>query len=377
MRAILCSAALALAACDTPTAEPLPDGGSTDPLVDAGALPAIDAGQPLADAGLFDAGHTTVDAGPPPPPPAWQYIPLQGMRCGNGTTTGYALQLEPGATRLVFYLQGGGACWEAGGCYGLKAATHLEETVGEATVLAEAKAMPQLFSRDDADNPFRDASFVYVPYCTGDLHAGDRAMTYDWFGPKTLHHRGAANVQAVLNDLVPRSAGVNHVVLTGASAGGFGATLNWWRVQQAFGAVPVDVLNDSGPMLAPGDARFGTMKASWNLQTPPGCSDCAQGFERWLPFYAQAFPTRRFALLSTHGDGTIRLYFALDEGQFQSKLAALKAQAGTLQKTYFLEGTGHVVLTNPQAKTSQGLRVRDFIRGFLGQGPTAWDHAGP
>ncbi len=49
-----------------------------------------------------------------------------------------------------------------------------------------------LFDRGDGDNPFADASYVFVPYCTGDLHAGSRVAMYLVDGQPTKgHHFGA------------------------------------------------------------------------------------------------------------------------------------------------------------------------------------------
>ena len=50
-------------------------------------------------------------------------------------------------------------------------------------------------------NVFRDATYVFVPYCTGDLHAGDNVATYDVGGtPTPTYHWGGRN----LDPLPPR-----------------------------------------------------------------------------------------------------------------------------------------------------------------------------
>ena len=57
-------------------------------------------------------------------------------------------------------------------------------------------------------NPFRDASFVYVPYCTGDIYGGEAVQTYtSGQTSKTVHHMGRANVKAFLSRLVPTFPG--------------------------------------------------------------------------------------------------------------------------------------------------------------------------
>ena len=58
---------------------------------------------------------------------------------------------------------------------------------------------------------------------------------------------GYFNMQKFIGHLVPTFRDrVNRVILTGASAGSFGAALNFSMVQDAFGEVRVDALLDSG-----------------------------------------------------------------------------------------------------------------------------------
>ena len=61
-----------------------------------------------------------------------------------------------------------------------------------------ARRVAHALDRARATNPFRDASYVFVPYCTGDLHAGSNVATYDVLGPRTFAHVGRRNVEALL-----------------------------------------------------------------------------------------------------------------------------------------------------------------------------------
>ena len=65
------------------------------------------------------------------------------------------------------------------------------------------------FKRDRPNNPFRDATFVYVPYCTGDMHSGNTTHEYQYKyqladAPKTttVHFAGSTNIDAYLAYLV-------------------------------------------------------------------------------------------------------------------------------------------------------------------------------
>lgn len=85
-----------------------------------------------------------------------------------------------------------------------------------------------ILSDDPAYNPdFYDAHHVQVPYCSGDVHTGTVvAPTSEHWG---LYFSGHVNFELILKHLlaaVPALRGARRVLLTGVSAGGFGAFAN-------------------------------------------------------------------------------------------------------------------------------------------------------
>jgi hypothetical protein len=58
---------------------------------------------------------------------------------------------------------------------------------------------------------------------------------------------GYAVISLYLQRLVETFSGVTQVLLTGMSAGGFGAAANYLQVARSFGSVHVYLLDDSGP----------------------------------------------------------------------------------------------------------------------------------
>lgn len=308
----------------------------------------------------------------------WTWVPLAGAKCANGTPTGVAIQRTTRSQRILLYLQGGGACWEAAAC-AAGTATHITDTMGEKAVLAEAQAAPLqvIFNRDAKDNPFRDATFVYVPYCTGDLHVGTAATVYDWFGPKTVHHVGASNLDALLGRLAATFGQTDRVWLMGASAGGYGATLNWWRVQKALPWARVDVVNDSGLMLDPApDGRWQNMVARWKIAFVPGCPQCPQHLSAALDYQLQLLGApRRYGQLSWLQDKTIALYFGLTGPQEQQGLLTQKAQMPSHAKLFLLSGNEHVVLATPAVKAA-GVTALQWLQQLASDAPD-WQHAGP
>jgi len=71
------------------------------------------------------------------------------------------------------------------------------------------------------DNPFKDWSFIVIPYATGDFHAG----TGIYEGEKTVYHTGYNNYSAFIEKIKPYVGEPDTLLVTGFSAGGFATSL--------------------------------------------------------------------------------------------------------------------------------------------------------
>ena len=188
---------------------------------------------------------------------------------------------------------GGGACWDAYTCYSLGTASNLSGYDAAAFALDTGWLLQtSLFDRSDVANPFREDSFVFVPYCTGDVHSGSNPSAV-WDGRPTKHV-GFQNMTAFLPWIVGTFPNPRRVLLSGASAGGFGALTNWWQTQEAYGDVRVDLLDDSGPTLPPpytSDRLEQAWRAAWNLgaSLPLGCTGCADDLHALALLYGTIF----------------------------------------------------------------------------------------
>jgi pectinacetylesterase len=264
--------------------------------------------------GLLAACGSNEGLGGGPPalgttPKQWQYVPVEGTQCMDGSPTGIGVNLGTSG-ELVIYLEGGGACFNTETC------KHVAHPAGWGPDQFGVNIGPYnigIFDRLDDANPFHDATYVFVPYCTGDVHAGSKP---DGMGGRAFV--GYANVGHDLDFLVPKSPDVRRVILAGSSAGGFGALMNYERTQAAFGSTPVHLLDDSGPPL--GDAYLSPclqqmFRTTWNLDAilPEGCTACRQadggGLQNALGFLADAHPDRRMAIITSTRDGTIRSFY--------------------------------------------------------------------
>jgi len=116
---------------------------------------------------------------------------------------------------------------------------------------------------------------VYVPYCTGDVHVGNRVATYtDPTGvnpPITFRHNGYNNTIAIANFLHGRFPSINKLLVTGFSAGGVASSATFYNVRRTLVPTKAYLLNDSGPLFPAPNSSYSswqlhqTIKAAWNL----------------------------------------------------------------------------------------------------------------
>ena len=71
------------------------------------------------------------------------------------------------------------------------------------------------------NNPFKDWSFLVIPYATGDFHSG----TGVYKGKKTIYHTGYSNYAAFVEQMKSYVGEPDTLLVTGFSAGGFATSL--------------------------------------------------------------------------------------------------------------------------------------------------------
>jgi hypothetical protein len=328
-------------------------------------------GSPSSPPGA-DAASDLLDT----PANTWPWVEIPGTTCGNGTPAGFGINRSTVGPDLFIYFQGGGACWDATTCFVAKAAVHIEDTYTAATFASEIGA--PIVNHDDPSNPLAAATFVNIPYCTGDLHAGARTATYDLLGtPRTVAHVGGTNTQRFIDALRVAFPDVRTLWLAGSSAGGFGATLNHHRFVTAWPTAAVHTLQDSSPFLTPTDGRYAAWQAAWSLQFPPSCgADCTTSLSAVLDAVTAANPTSRFGLMHYDDDATIKLFFGFPAtaGSMVAASNALLDDHYALPTTqaFMLAGTTHTMLGQLATLTSPGgVRLVDWVVDWA-TGAPAW-----
>jgi hypothetical protein len=307
----------------------------------------------------------------------WTWIPIEGAVCGNGSPTGIGVNLSDKSKNVAIYMNGGGACWDNLTCYIAKTAVNMESGYDDGAFQSDVANTLQtsLFDRNDPNNPFKDWSLIWVPYCTGDVHSGDHLTTY---GGIETHHAGGKNFELALSRIVPTFPNAERIVLSGSSAGGFGAGFNFGRTQDAFGSVRVDLIDDCGPPLpAPfmKEELEQDWRAAWGLDArlPADCPECLNDLDAIFTHYAGKYPASRAALLSYMNDEVISFFFQLSGSEVAAGLDALatsRIDPTTSMKYFFKNGSTHCLLPDPYQKSENGLVLMDWLGAMLADDPS-------
>ena len=227
---------------------------------------------------------------------------MPGTVCLNGETAGFGISRSDDSDEVMIYLEGGGACFNEACDFSAFSIPFVPPTDG-------------IFNRANPENPVASWSMIDVPYCSGDIHGGDAETM---LGGELRQFRGYTNIGTFLEQWVPTFTDAPTVLLTGISAGGFGAGLNFGQVSRAFGPGPQMVLvDDSGPplsneVIAPCLQR--TFREAWGLDATilaecgadcPDADDFATGF---LAHLASANPDAHVGVFSNTADLVIRAF---------------------------------------------------------------------
>lgn len=197
-------------------------------------------------------------------PGVWTaFFPEGETICSDGSP--YAFYVYPGTVNRV--VEGGGACWNGATCgEGGPYQPRIPAPEGRAAGLSG------LYDKTRPDNPVGDWYHVFVSYCTADVHLGDSVETYDTArGERTIYHNGQKNVAAVLDWVFASFAAPESVLVTGCSAGAYGAGLYTPKLADVYPDADLTQLGDCGAGIIPETFVEGGL-GRWNIGAilPPG-----------------------------------------------------------------------------------------------------------
>lgn len=208
-------------------------------------------------------------------PGVWFKVELPGTVCANGSQ--YKFFINPSLNEskdVLFMFEPGGACWDYDSCAGRTGlGASNTEGITDGHVMGWQLAFPFL-RRADETNHFRDYNYVYLPYCTGDVHIGNVVSTYkDPLGKDpdlVFHHKGYTNMTEAAKYAAKIFKNPPKLVVAGCSAGGAGSIAGHWFVRNAFEPEHAYLIDDSGPLF-PGSIHskplYDTIQEAWNLSS--------------------------------------------------------------------------------------------------------------
>ena len=317
----------------------------------------------------------------------WKWVPLDGLRTRTGDTTGIGVRLAAeDADGLMIYLQGGGACFNDASCNGNPNTFDANNFLSWAVLFGDAG----IFKRDEPTNPVKDWHMVFVPYTTGDLHFGQSPSA----DPSTdeKNHVGYDNMQIILSELSAYFTSVDDVLLTGSSAGGYGATFNWGEAEAAFGNIPVHLVNDCGPLPADDIAFAPCLQQRFrdefqlDASYPAACTSCfsvsGDSLDQLHAYYGQQFAPAEgnLGLVAFKQDAVIRAFFDFGTDDCANIDGAFGSYAGTIMEdaiidlndnhlspngwsTFLMNGSDHVALAGAKFynQTINGTTLAEWV----------------
>ena len=125
-------------------------------------------------------GTDTIEVPDRPAYREWIKVELPGTVCGDGSQYKFFVSYSDTSNNLVVVFEPGGACWDYDSCAGKNGIRGAANVNGlEDTHWELAPFISPFLNRVPEANPHTlDYNMVYMPYCTGDVHTGNKVVTY-------------------------------------------------------------------------------------------------------------------------------------------------------------------------------------------------------
>jgi hypothetical protein len=306
-------------------------------------------------------------------------VPGGDSQCADGSEYAFWVHAADPA-KVVLFLQGGGACWEATTC----AFTDDDSTTYDWNVTDgdDPAYRGGIFDVSNPDNPLANYSFVYVPYCTGDVHLGN--VTHEYSPELTVRHKGFVNGTAGLNYLVENYANAEQVVVAGVSAGSVAAPVYGGLAADALPNAQVTVLADSSGAY-PNDpdlnseilGLWGTLETMPDWEVNKGLTVEAWGIPRfWIQAgrhdpeivmarFDYAFDEVQARFITLAGLNPTNLLASIDTNE-----ATIEA-AGVAQHSYTAPGHNHTIINGEEFYTTEvnGVTLVAWVEALIGGRP--------
>lgn len=309
----------------------------------------------------------------------WEVVTPGGNTvCSDGSD--YAFFVRSGDPhRLLVYFQGGGGCWFARNCD-----THLEPSYKVNVAEDDPSRYGGIFELDNPENPFAGYSVVMAPYCTADVHLGDRDSVYQTPADAdhaahalTIHHRGFVNAQAVLDWTYANHEAPEQIFVTGSSAGSIPSPYYAWQIAEHYTDPRVAQLGD-----ASGGYRRSASTSTERLEVwgtldylaarhPEFRNVQPEAFTYELLYIkaAEARPDILFTGYDAAEDAVQKRFLAMGGSETTTLLELLRLNQADIRsavgnfRSYIAPGESHTILGRPEFYTTtvDGVRFRDWV----------------
>lgn len=313
------------------------------------------------------------------PDRGWGKIPGgPGTSCSTGGP--YFFFVRPGdPQRLLIHFQGGGACWN-----GVNCDTRQRPTFDPSVDDNDQPKQAGIFDVANPQNPFKDFTMVFVSYCTGDAHLGNRVVTYSTQATDSrptstfqIHHEGYPNAMAALRWSFANLPSPKTIFVSGESAGAIASPFFAVLVAAHYSRSKVAQLGDSaGGYRTPAVTKllegWGASETIRNV-TPYRKQEGAINFETLYTAAARDLPSVRFSQFNTIEDSTQCLFLRL-VGVENASLERLLEQnyadiheASPDFRAFTAPGKTHTILSRPEFYQLEvsGVRFRDWVTDLV------------
>ena len=306
-------------------------------------------------------------------PTDWQKIsPAANTTCSDGSPYSFFVR-QGDPNKLLVYFQGGGACWFRQNCDPQMSPSYSIQ-VGNID-----RANFGIFNLDNPDNPFKDHTTVFAPYCTADVHMGASNTVYppveEGQADLVIRHQGRANVEAVLQWTYEHVPSPQNIFVTGSSAGAIPSPLYTALIADHYVDARIAQLgdgaggyrrtnNDSRP-----DEQWGTFDFITQEQGFANLRPETMTYESLYIAAAQAQPDITFAEYDAAEDAVQKRFLSMSGQKDVALQQAIEANHADIRRevgnfsSYIAGGDSHTILGRPEFYTlaSNGVAIRDWV----------------
>lgn len=326
----------------------------------------------------------------------WDDIPSDNYRlirtggdtqCAKGGEYAFVVRkgINGNEKKVIVEFMGGGACWNDASC-SLGSYMELSASLYAYDCATPDTGLPGFADRADTNNPTREWTHIFVPYCTQDIHWGDTVASFTNAGD--INFYGLRNTRAVIALMKQWLPEVDSVLVTGCSAGAYGSMLYAPYLAQLYPSAAITVFADSGLGILTEDFARGDFGV-WNAQCAWPVEEIAElnrddpslrtwnSIERVWRAIGHAYPDITLSLYSTNKDD-VQVFFFQAMGVNETVAADEFAQraARTVKhidddvanmRVYIAEGDTHCSLAGSHAwnQNTNGVAFTSWISDVI------------